>query len=136
MARHWVRSSDVIWEELDGETVLVEPRTNRTWLLNSTASFIWRNCDGALRTDVLARRLTSASRRELDGISADIAAFCGSFEELGLLRAVPQPVLQPVSGSAAARSSAGPYAPPRFIAHGLGSGPRHRPSPRGLSGPG
>jgi hypothetical protein len=110
MATQWIRSDEVIWETLDGEALLVEPRRGRTWLLNAAAARIWRACDGLTR------------------FNAEGAAFCRQLASLGLLTPSAQ-----FSGGGTAVCFSGR---PTIRAHGFGAGPRHRPSPRGSSGPG
>jgi hypothetical protein len=110
MATRWKRSEEVIWEAVDGETVLVEPRTGRTWLLNAAAARIWRACDGLTR------------------FNQEGAAFCRQLALRGLLSPSA-----PLSGAGTAVCFSGV---PAIRPHGFGTGPRHRPSPRGLSGPG
>ncbi len=55
MAGKWVRSDDVVWEELGGEVLLVHPRSGARWLLNATAGAIWKLCDGTRGAGELAR---------------------------------------------------------------------------------
>jgi len=107
----WVRSEGVVCEQLDNATVLVDARSGRTWLLNSAAAKIWHACDG-----------------KLTRFGAESAAFCRQLAVLGLLAAEP-------AGRGQAVCFSGP-AGPMIYSRSLGTGPRHRPSPRGLSGPG
>ena len=44
--------------ELDGEALLYDPITADTHRLNSTAYFIWSQCDGRHDVGSIARRLT------------------------------------------------------------------------------
>ena len=127
MIENWVRSTEVLWEELNGETLLVNPSAETSWVLNAAAAAVWKLCDGT-------RGLI-----EVAGCAAvsqdDVALFCERFGGLGLLRAAihATPVSAP-PGSAMFRS---PFNdPPAYRMLGLGSGSRRRPSPRGHSGPG
>ena len=60
MASQWVRSKDVVWEELDGEAVLVSTTRQKTWALNAAASVIWKCCDGQTSIDDIASKLAEA----------------------------------------------------------------------------
>jgi hypothetical protein len=132
MAREWIRSDEVVWEALDGETVLIQPRQGRTWLLNAAAAFVWRYCNGQTSSTEIARYLSHAGRHQTARVAEDVRAFCAELEALGLLStARPTAALVTVE-----MSFSGPYSPPRIRPRGFGVGPRHRPSPRGLSGPG
>lgn len=124
MATKWKRSKDVVWEELDGEMLLVNSTTGMRCRLNAAASAVWRLCDG--RRSV--RELAAAVSRS----SEEILQLCRQLRETGLLSGTV------ASGSSALhnvnvcmRSGA-----PAFTLLGLGQGPRGRPSPRGNSGPG
>jgi hypothetical protein len=112
MTTRWMRTEQAVWEELNGEVVVVEPRNGRTWLLNAAAAQVWRGCDGE------ARRF-----------SADGAEFCRKLAALGLLCAASAEL----AGMGEVVSFSGL---PTIRAQGFGTGPRRRPSPRGLSGPG
>ena len=118
MATLWARSEELVWEELDGEAVLVQPRTGRTWRLNAAAAALWRACDGTTQQ-----------------LSAECMAFCRRLELEGLLTRIGAPALDvstpmfECSGTALRVSEL-----PQLQELSFGSGPRHRPSPRGLSG--
>jgi hypothetical protein len=128
MTTQWIRSNDVVWEELDGEALLVSPSAGRRWTLNATATGIWKLCDGHLDLSGLAQRFSKVSRHE-------IAEFCALFGELGLLRESGASLpIQLTTGGTAFMSNQ--QTPPMFREVSLGSGPRRRPSPRGNSGPG
>ena len=36
------KSKDIEWKEVDGETIIVNHKKNKFFLLNGTASFIWK----------------------------------------------------------------------------------------------
>jgi len=136
MPGHWVRSKDVVWEELEGEAVLVSSSTEQTWVLNPTASFVWRHCDGRSGLEDMARSLANAGRQEIVRIREEIAAFCEELAGLGLLQPVPC-VAGPAARQSAAYRFAGIYVPPGIRLHcSFGGGRRGRASPRGISGPG
>jgi hypothetical protein len=58
------RVKDLVVENLDDETLVYDLLNNRAHCLNSTASMVWRYCDG--RTDVngIARKILEKTKRE------------------------------------------------------------------------
>jgi hypothetical protein len=133
MAVQWKHNAGVVWEELDGETLLVNPITRATVRLNETASFVWKHCSSAITLSELARTLARKSGRELRRIEHELEEFCLQLSRGGFL----QPATRRndcLSLNLAAFT--GSYEAPRFFARSLGHGPRKRPSPRGNSGPG
>jgi|GEM_PF-599468 len=135
MAIKWVRSNEVVWEEMNGEAVLVSPSTGARWSLNATASRVWTFCDGQFGVTEIATALAAASGRNLRETKRELTAFCAEFVALGLLQPAVETRVAGASVSGAAFMS-GLSTPPSFRSMGLGSGPRRRPSPRGNSGPG
>lgn len=129
MARQWERARDIVWEELDGEAVLVSPVTSKTWVLNATASAIWKYCDGQTSIDALAAAFAQAGRLEVAKVKTELLAFCRQLEAQGMLRASSSPI-----GIGAACAFAGSYVPPFIRMHSSGVGFRGRPSSRGGSG--
>jgi hypothetical protein len=135
MAKLWSRSKDVVWDEVAGEAVLVRPSSRRTWVLNSTASFVWRRCDGRVTIDQIARALAAATGAEFRSIKEDVLAFCAELEGACLLSPAPASVpTSALAGKGGAFSV--PYIPPLIRLKSLSARPRGRPSPRGISGPG
>ena len=53
------RRTDVREYRLDGEAILVDPTTSRTYLLNQTAFAVWRRCDGRATTWQIAQEQTN-----------------------------------------------------------------------------
>jgi len=123
MATKWIRSTDVIWEELDGQALLVHSKTGARWSLNTGALAVWKCCDGSSTLGSLATNFGQSKR--------EIAEFCRTLAEVGLLSS-GEASLAGMSGTAS-RSSSSPFG---LRSLGLTAGPRRRPSPRGNSGPG
>jgi hypothetical protein len=131
MKAKWVRSSDVVWEEIDGEAVIVKPSTKRTWVFNTTAAYIWKYCDGHGNLDDVARQLASSCGRELRQIRTEIKEFCQQLEEIGLIVENSAPVDAVSTGNVTFRGS---YFSPSIKLQNMGLGFRGRPSSR--NGPG
>ena len=82
--RNLIRSQDVLWEELDGEAVLVSTRLNRAWHLNAVGTYIWKHMDGATSYEAIVNGLCRG-KVELGRIKHDVMAFCAELEREGLL---------------------------------------------------
>ncbi|HLX64868.1 MAG TPA: PqqD family protein [Planctomycetota bacterium] len=135
MEKKLVRTNGVVWEEVDGQALVVDTKANRSWLLNSTATLIWRHCDGARSLVDLAAALARKSGAEARRIEREVMEFCGGLERAGLL-AAKRPAEALTAAPMAFAGLSGSYSPPAMLSRSLASGPRKRPSPRGNSGPG
>jgi hypothetical protein len=134
MAITWKRSNEIVWEELDGEALLVSPVSGARWSLNAAAAAVWKCCDGTRSLAALSSAFAQASGLSLREARQEIAMFCQRFSELGLLHAQAQ--LVAVNTALTGPTFHFGMEVPAFKALGLGHGPRRRPSPRGNSGPG
>jgi hypothetical protein len=132
MKAKWIRSNDVVWEEIDGEAVIVKPSTKRTWVFNTTAAYIWKCCDGHANLDDVAHQLASTCGRELRQIRTEIKEFCRQLEEIGLIVENSGQSEVVSSGNIAFRGS---YFSPKIKLQNMGLGFRGRPSSRGVSPP-
>ena len=128
MATKWVRNTEVIWEELNGEALVVSPTTGQRWSFNATAASIWKLCDGSTSLLRLSKAFAQASGRGLARSREEIREFCAALSNAGLLCPV---------GSASVRTPtsnvmfmSGMETPPMFRPLGVGGGSRRRPSPR------
>jgi hypothetical protein len=130
MQSKWMRSDNVVWEELNGEILLVNPRSGGRWLLNAAASAVWKLCDGTRSAGELAARVVCGAGREA---RAEIAAFCASAERLGLLQSAAHSTC--ATDTRLATGTMNFDAAPVFRELGAGHGTRRRPSPGGVSGP-
>ena len=59
-------------EEIDGELLLYSPESTRSIYMNSTASIIWRLCDGKLSTVEIISLLKEAFPDAGDSIEQDV----------------------------------------------------------------
>ncbi|HEY3324450.1 MAG TPA: PqqD family protein [Planctomycetota bacterium] len=132
MKSPWVRSADVVWEELDGQAVLVSTRTRKTWVLNAAGSFIWRCCDGSITLDDIVRRL--AGSRSADIVRQEAAAFIAQLEQRGLLRTAPRAAVA-LAGNRGGSFCYSGAMPPLITLETTSFGARRGPSPRNVSGP-
>lgn len=59
-------------EEIDGELLLYSPESTRSIYMNSTASIIWRLCDGKLTTEEIIDLLKEAFPEAESSIEQDV----------------------------------------------------------------
>ena len=59
-------------EEIDGELLLYSPESTRSIYMNSTASIIWRLCDGLLTIGEIIDLLNEAFPEAADAIEKDV----------------------------------------------------------------
>lgn len=123
MNKHWSRAPNIVWEEVGGRALVVHAQTGARWMLDASATQVWKLCEGCRSLADLARSL-SLSQDEVKRV-------CEEFKRLGLMTDTPKAIPIPIDASANFKS-----AHSGFKALGLGAGPRRRPTPRGVSGPG
>ena len=134
MATKWTRNTEVIWEELNGEALVVSPTTGQRWSFNATAAGIWKMCDGCTSLLRLSKAFAQASGRGLAQSREEIREFCAALSNAGLLCPAGNQSVQATNPNVIFMS--GLETPPMFRPLGAGGGSRRRPSPRGNSGPG
>ena len=59
-------------EEIDGELLLYSPESTRSIYMNSTASIIWRLCDGKITIGEIVELLQEAFPEAKDSIEQDV----------------------------------------------------------------
>lgn len=59
-------------EEIDGELLLYSPESTRSIYMNSTASIIWRLCDGKLTVGEIVSLLSEAFPDASDSMETDV----------------------------------------------------------------
>jgi hypothetical protein len=59
-------------EEIDGELLLYSPESTRSIYMNSTASIIWRLCDGKLTIGEIVSLLQEAFPDAAESMEADV----------------------------------------------------------------
>ncbi|HLX64541.1 MAG TPA: PqqD family protein [Planctomycetota bacterium] len=127
-----LKTKHVVWEELDGQTLLIDSRDDSAWLLNESAAQIWMRCE-AESVEQIARQLARATRERLAQIEEDVCGFIDALRARGWVRRAQTAGEGMAAEELAFESN---YSAPRLKLFSLASGPRRRPSPRGNSGPG
>lgn len=81
------RSADLIIEEVPGETLIYDLKSHKAHCLNSTASLVWKHCDGKQTAEQVARRMEA----EL-GAPVSIELVWLAVDRLEKLRLLEKPV--------------------------------------------
>lgn len=71
------RSTVVLWEELEGEIVVFDPRHDRALRLDSPVALLWKRLDGTNDIPALAAGLACAA--------ADVRTLLANLDQMGLL---------------------------------------------------
>ncbi len=76
---------EIVWVEVDGETVVYDERRKQVHLLNPTASLVWSAIDGRASLDQIAGELSGAFGAEPAVVRSDVQELVRELTELGLL---------------------------------------------------
>lgn len=80
------RKSEIVIEELGGETLLYHPENRAVHVLNDTAKLIWDLCDGAHTVAEIERSIRDAfSVPETEDVQQDVLNTLALFNAKGLL---------------------------------------------------
>ena len=85
-----IRRTDITMHELDGEALIYDPRSADTHRLNSTAYFIWRQCDGSRNTRQIAERLMDVYNVSTEAAREHVERTLEQFHERNLVTAAGQ----------------------------------------------
>lgn len=77
--------------ELDGRFSIYSPLRDEVLTLNSTASDVWRLCDGTLTLDEVTAVLASAYATSPEVIAPDLLAVARQFLDAGLIEMSSSP---------------------------------------------
>jgi hypothetical protein len=79
------RNSEVIWDQIDGATVLCHTETGEFFRLNRVGSFIWEACNECTISSLIEQLLTIYPTEDHKQITAHLQQFIQSLENAGLL---------------------------------------------------
>ena len=78
--------SDLQVEELDGEILVHDPDTQKTYNFNGTGAFVWSLCDGSHELREIVRGIEEAApQTPREAIEDDVVSFVEELEDDGLL---------------------------------------------------
>jgi hypothetical protein len=79
--------ADVIFTDLDGrEGVLLDLNTKRYYLLNETASFVWKGLERGLSAGAIAEEMTAMYDVSLEHAAASVTKVLEDFQAYKLIR--------------------------------------------------
>lgn len=85
-----LRRNDLVFEELDGEAVLYDPRSGAVHRFNATTLLVWNACDGSHATRDIAHSLTEEGSIDWDDACAVVERAITELKRQDLLQsAVP-----------------------------------------------
>lgn len=76
---------EIVWVEVDGETVVYDERRKQVHLLNPTASLVWSAIDGRASLGQIAEELSGAFGAEPAVVRSDVLELVRELTEMGLL---------------------------------------------------
>ena len=79
------RRDDVVESEIDDDISLFDPRRQEVYVLNGTASDVWRLCDGDHTVDEIAELLALAYGTGAAAIRDEVAGTVATFHQRELL---------------------------------------------------
>jgi len=93
--------------DVDGELLLLDPRTDRLHLLDPVATVIWSVLDGEVTVDELVGDLADAFETPAATVRADLDALVSALEGAALLDGVEPPAHQLVGATRSKDATAG-----------------------------
>ena len=79
------RRDDIATQLIGGDTVLTDPRSRQTHVINASAAWVWEQLDGHSTTDTIAGRLADRYGIPVERAREDVERITTSFDQLGLL---------------------------------------------------
>ena len=77
--------ADLVYAELDGETVVYDRRTRTLHHLNPTATIVWAHCDGRHTVDAIIDAIVRTRHADQDAIRTDVIALVERLTDATLL---------------------------------------------------
>lgn len=78
--------ADVIFQDVDGDSLILDKSGGLIHQLNATASFIWQNCDGINSIESISNILVENYSVVEQDAQRDVLAVIANFKELSLLQ--------------------------------------------------
>lgn len=85
MAIHPKRRTDVTTRDVNGEILILDRKNEDVHQLNSSASYVWRYCDGLISTHEIAMAMATDFSIDLEAAERDVADLITKLTALGLL---------------------------------------------------
>lgn len=78
--------SAIVWREVAGEVVLLNPNSDRIMGLNGSGGTTWKRLDGVRSLGEIASEIASEFRVERDKVLGDVVTFAAVLVERGLAK--------------------------------------------------
>ena len=79
------RKAEILREEMDDETLLFNPKTRKTYVLNPMADVIWELCDGMHSPEEITDEIVSVLDVDPDIVSKDVSNVLNEFVRQNLV---------------------------------------------------
>ena len=80
-----LRADEVVWRKIDDNVVIVDVDATNILTLNSTAAFLWEQCDGTRNEKEIAEVMADTYDADYNEILEDVTETTKQLEEKGLL---------------------------------------------------
>ena len=80
-----LRKTNVLWRELDGEAILLDPKQGCTYHLNNVGTLIWKMLDGQHTADDIAKAVCESYEVEYEQALQDIERLLNELRSNNLL---------------------------------------------------
>ena len=80
-----LRNSSVLWRELDGEAILLNPKEGCSYNLNNVGTLIWKMLDGEHSIDDIAQAICEYYEVEYDQALQDMSQLLNELRENNLV---------------------------------------------------
>ena len=74
------------WREIDGRSVVINPKRGEVHEFDEVGTFLWKNADGTRSVEDIATALTTEFEVDLSSALADTKEFYSTLDALGLIQ--------------------------------------------------
>ncbi len=86
------RNKVVLWRELAGEAVLLDPEVGCSYNLNRTGTLVWKMLDGQHRVQEIATELSKSYEVEYEQALRDVETVLDDLRQNNLLSHIPSSI--------------------------------------------
>ena len=79
------RRADIVLQDVGGEAILIDPRTDEAHVLNGSAARLWQLCDGERTLDQLAAEFGAIYDLSAADVADDVREVLGELAKLKLI---------------------------------------------------
>lgn len=86
------RNLTILWRELDGEAVLLDPNAGCSYNLNAVGTLVWRMLDGTRTTSEIASMICESYEVEHEQALQDVELLLADMQANNLVSEVASPI--------------------------------------------